>query len=944
MDLLPVSLRFPIGYSPEVLFNGSGVEGSEQTYSMELAFSPQGNLVPLWGEGGEPPLDWAEAQRPGTQPLQGTTRWAAAVAKAFAAGQPQGLFALAAERPAGPLSPSVAYFRDFAAHYLSELCQTPEVAGAQVASVPVPDPRWLADFVAGAPPIKGGEYLSVERLARLWKELDAWVVGEISKDGDGLAGFLQRRAPLWHQVGRVCFHLAENRADQECPFAFLATYAVGVGPGGRVRYQPLSGALREFAGTRNRKALARLLAPVHAASQHSALVRELVESGDIYHPLAWTPRQAYQFLTEVPAFEQCGIVVRLPDWWKKRPRPRVTVTIGQKQQTRLGADTLLDFRVRVALGDAELTEAEWRQLLDGEDGLVLLRGQWVEVDRQKLQQALAHWKQIEEKADSGLSFIEGMRLLAGLPAEFASDSPQLEAAREWAFVQAGQWLASVLAGLRDPAALDSAASPPGLQTTLRPYQLVGYRWLRFLSGLGLGACLADDMGLGKTVQVLALFLARKQEGANKPSLLVLPASLLANWKAEIRRFAPALRVRFVHPSEGNGQDNPADNPSALAGVDLVATSYGMLLRQQWLFDISWGLVVLDEAQAIKNPSARQTQAVKRLRADARIVLTGTPVENRLTDLWSLFDFLNPGLLASQKRFKDFLKALDNRTENRYAPLRNLVQPYILRRLKTDPRIIDDLPEKTEVRAWCGLSKRQAALYTQLVEQLAREIQNQQGMQRRGRVLACLMRLKQLCNHPSQLVGDGRFDPDESGKFQRLAEIAEEIASRQEKALVFTQFREMTEPLAEFLARIFGRPGLVLHGSTAVGRRKQLVDQFQRDDGPPFFVLSLKAGGTGLNLTAATHVIHFDRWWNPAVENQATDRAFRIGQGRNVLVHKFVCRGTVEERIDALIEEKTQLAAEILEGGAERLLTEMPDEELIRFVSLDLNAASAEETS
>jgi SNF2 family DNA or RNA helicase len=376
----------------------------------------------------------------------------------------------------------------------------------------------------------------------------------------------------------------------------------------------------------------------------------------------------------------------------------------------------------------------------------------------------------------------------------------------------------------------------------------------------------------------------------------------------------------------------------LSDVDLVVTTYGMLLRQEWLVETKWRLAILDEAQAIKNPDARQTKTVKRLKADARIALTGTPVENRLSDLWSLFDFLCPGLLGSQGKFKKFVKQLGQREENRYGPLRNLVQPYILRRLKTDRRIIDDLPEKVEVRAFCGLSKRQAAMYSKMVQELAETLESVDGMKRRGIVLAYLMRLKQLCNHPSQLLGDGRYLPDESGKFARLEEICEEIASRQERALVFTQFREMTEPLTGFLTRVFGRPGLVLHGDTAVKRRQSLVDQFQRDDGPPFFVLSLKAGGTGLNLTAASHVIHFDRWWNPAVENQATDRAFRIGQKRNVLVHKFVCRGTIEERIDALIDEKRQLASDLLEGGAEKLLTEMNDAELIRFVSLDVARA------
>ncbi len=901
---------------------------------MELAFSPQGRITAL---GATDSASEASGLPPSSAADPGLDR----VARAFAASQAEGLWALAAERFEGPLAPSLAFWRGFAGRYLTELCHTPEVAGVAMGPIPPPDAAELAAFVVNAPPMQGAEYLAEAPLARLWNELDQWVRREVAACGE-LAGFLRQRAPLWHQVGRVCFHLAENRRDEANPFAFLATYAASVGAGGRIRYQPLRGALREFAGAKNKKALLRLLSPIHAASQKSALVKDLVESGDIYQPLAWTPREAYRFLQEAPRFEECGIVVRLPDWWKKRPRPRITVTIGDQKQSSLGAEHLLDFRVQRALGDLELTDAEWRELMSAEDGLVLLRGQWVEVDRQKLQEALDHWKRIEQQTQDGVSFIEGMRLLAGVPADLDAD-PGLGEPREWAFVRAGQWLGDVLAKLRDPTALGQTKAVPGPLATLRPYQQLGVDWLRFLARLGLGACLADDMGLGKTIQVLGLLSALKHEKAGKPSLLVLPASLLANWKAEIARFAPALRARFVHPSEdsGNGSAGNGARPR-LDQVDVVLTTYGMLLRQEWLFEVPWRLVVLDEAQAIKNPTARQTKAAKRLQADARIALTGTPVENRLGDLWSLFDFLNPGLLGSQTKFKEFVKRLGSREENRYGPLRNLVKPYILRRLKTDRRVIDDLPDKTEVRAWCSLSKRQAALYAKLVEELSDALRGTEGMKRRGLVLAYLMRLKQLCNHPSQLVGDGRFAPDESGKFARLAEICDEIASRQEKALVFTQFREMTEPLAGFLAAIFGRPGLVLHGSTAVGRRKALVDAFQRDDGPPFFVLSLKAGGTGLNLTAASHVIHFDRWWNPAVENQATDRAFRIGQRRNVLVHKFVCRGTVEERIDAMIEEKTQLASEILEGGAEKMLTEMTDAELIRFVSLDVAAAALED--
>ncbi len=410
---------------------------------------------------------------------------------------------------------------------------------------------------------------------------------------------------------------------------------------------------------------------------------------------------------------------------------------------------------------------------------------------------------------------------------------------------------------------------------------------------------------------------------------------------------------IVHPSEGITEAG-----DAASDCDLVITTYTMLTRLEWLRGRDWRLVVLDEAQAIRNSGTRQSRAVKDLRAEGRIALTGTPVENRLSDLWSLFDFLNPGLLGGAKAFgrlaKQMAEGASHPSElkagspgspastggaNPYGPLRTLVRPYILRRLKTDKRVIADLPEKSEVNAYCGLSRRQAVLYEQAVRELAAAVDQADGIRRRGIVLASLTRLKQICNHPSQWTGDNGYAADDSGKFARLGEICEELAERQEKALVFTQFREITAPLADFLARVFGRPGLVLHGETAVGKRRELVEAFQRDDGPPFFVLSLKAGGTGLNLTAASHVIHFDRWWNPAVENQATDRAFRIGQKRNVLVHKFICRGTVEEKIDELIAQKTSLARDLLDGGSEALLTEMSNAELLRFVALDIGKAT-----
>jgi non-specific serine/threonine protein kinase len=867
--------------------------------------------------------------------------WEKRVIEGFRASASAGIFSLAATRPDRPPHPSLQFWREVAGVYLAALCRRPEAAGDDPAPIPPPHGDELRHLILAAPPMRGGEYLSSEVLTRLWDNVDVGVRGDVAAEGKGLSGWLKAHAPLWHQVGRVSFHLAENRRDPERPFAFLATYAPRLSATGRVQYLPLARALEEYAGEGNRAALVRLLAPVQTAAGKSRLVREMVESREVFQPLAWNPAEAYRFLRDVPSMEESGLLVHLPDWWRARPRPRVAVTIGTTQKERLDLSTLLDFRVELALGDKKITEEELRSLMASGDPLVQLRGEWVEVDREKLRAALEHWRRIRsECGGDGISFLEGMRLLAGTSRDLGGREAGPELDREWQTVRAGKWLSGMLAGLRDPALLEAVRKPGELRGTLRHYQEEGLAWLWFLTRLGLGACLADDMGLGKTIQVLALLLTLKQQAPGRPSILVLPASLLGNWKAEIACFSPSLVTRFIHPSEtptGEIEAIGADPGSALAGVDLVLTTYGTLLRQEWLRREEWRLAILDEAQAIKNPGARQTRAVKELRAEARIVLTGTPVENRLSDLWSLFDFLSPGLLGSTARFKGFVKEMNDGGAG-YAPLRSLVGPYILRRLKTDRLIIPDLPDKAEVKAYCGLSKRQAALYARVVEELAASLGSSEGIGRKGLVLATLMRLKQICNHPSQILGDGLFDPAESGKFERLGELAEEIASRQEKVLVFTQFREMTDPLAVFLAGIFGRQGLILHGGTAVKRRQALVDDFQREEGPPYFVLSLKAGGTGLNLTAASHVIHFDRWWNPAVETQATDRAFRIGQRKSVLVHPFVCRGTVEERIDALIEEKKGLAREILGAGAETLLTEMSDADLLRTVALNVERA------
>jgi superfamily II DNA or RNA helicase len=895
--------------------------------SLEIALSPAGRLS-------------VERVSPDDDETGREDRWAERLEKAFAASTAEGLLLTDTEASVASsklLSPSLGYWRNFARSYLERLCQA---SGGEEAGAAPPLEAHAAELagpVLQAPPMRGGEFLTADLLAAIWRGLGERITRDTA--AIGLAAWLKRHHPHWHTVGRVTFHLAENKRDEQRPFAFLATYTHRVSAQGKPQHLPLARALREYQA--NQVALNALLAPVERAVERSGLARELFESRRIFQPLAWTPAEAHRFLKEAPALEESGLLVRLPDWWKRgQPaRPRVQVKVGQQPGGGLlGLSSMMDFSVELSLDGETLTQGEWEEITRAKAGLALLRGKWVEIDPERLKEVLEHWRKVEASRGEGVSFLEGMRLLAGAAGN-GGDAANEDAAqaqsvtRDWAQVVAGSWLRDTLAAMRDPAALAGFDPERGLQARLRPYQSDGVRWLHFLTRLGLGACLADDMGLGKTIQTIALLLQLKREkntlpgrvkqtaAASPPSLLVAPASLLANWKAEIAR---------------------------LAGQDLVVTTYAILSRLPWLLERDWSLVILDEAQAIKNPAARQTRAVKALRARGRIALTGTPVENRLGDLWSLFDFINPGLLGSATEFGRWVKKLTGDNQRHFAPLRELTGPYILRRLKSDKKIIADLPDKTEVTAWCSLTKTQATLYEQSVRELAKRLDDGElaGIQRRGLVLAFLMRFKQICNHPSQWLGDGAFDPSESGKFARLRELSEEIAARQERVLVFTQFRELTAPLADCLGGVFGRPGLVLHGSTPVRERQRLVECFQGEDGPPFFVLSLKAGGTGLNLTAASHVIHFDRWWNPAVENQATDRAFRIGQKRNVLVHKFACRGTVEEKINALIEEKKALATELLGGGENgdagaALLTEMADAELLQFVALDFKSALAD---
>jgi SNF2 family DNA or RNA helicase len=675
------------------------------------------------------------------------------------------------------------------------------------------------------------------------------------------------------------------------------------------------------------------------------LLAELGRASRVYPEIARGLRQArpcaldldadgarHLLSTAAPALDEAGFGVLLPAWWDRRRRLGLVLSAHTPvdgvvaRKAKFGKGQLMEFRWRLAVGDDTLTDDEIAALAATKAPLVRLRGQWVAVDPDQLKR--------------GLDFLKrgpaGQKTAADILALAASHPDDAGTPLPVTSVTADGWLGDLLRG--DLSGVLRPVPPPdGFGAQLRPYQQRGLSWLAFLSSLGLGACLADDMGLGKTVQMLALeATARAREPASRPTLLLCPMSLVGNWQREAARFAPGLRVYAHH---GGGRLHGEQLREMLGQTDLVVTTYATATRDiDELADLAWQRVVLDEAQAIKNSLSRSAKAAKRLRAEHRVALTGTPVENRLAELWSIMDFLNPGMLGSPELFRARY-AIPVERHGLTEPaerLRTITRPYVLRRLKTDPAIISDLPEKIETRQYCRLTAEQASLYQSVVDDMMEKIEQSDGIERRGNVLAAMAKLKQVCNHPAQLLHDRSAVGQRSGKVIRLEEILEEILAEGDKVLCFTQFTEFAELLLPHLAARFGTDVAYLYGGTPKVRRDELVVRFQSHGGPPIFLLSLKAGGTGLNLTAASHVIHLDRWWNPAVENQATDRAFRIGQKRNVQVHKFICTGTLEEKIDEMIEEKKALADLVMRDG-ESWLTELSTSDLRDLFELSKEA-------
>ncbi|HEY3992585.1 MAG TPA: DEAD/DEAH box helicase [Ktedonobacteraceae bacterium] len=649
-----------------------------------------------------------------------------------------------------------------------------------------------------------------------------------------------------------------------------------------------------------------------------------------------TLEEAFAFLKESAwVLGDAGYTVIVPAWWtpegRRRTKLRLKTSARSSKGTsttapgRLSLDTIIAYQYQLAVGGQPVTEEEWQQLVNAKTPLVQFRGQWMELDRDKMQQLLEFW-QTHQGEEPEISLQDMLKL----GTESADDL-------EW---DQDQTLQDMLARLHDKNAFAPIADPPALQATLRDYQRRGVAWLQYLENLGLNPCLADDMGLGKTMQIIACLLKEREDVQELPATLIIaPTSVIGNWRKEIERFAPRLRTH-VHQGGARLKDKQAFTEICQTR-DVVLTSFALArLDEKLLQSQKWHRVVVDEAQNIKNPQAAQTRAILKLPTRHRLALTGTPVENRLRDLWSIFNFLNPGYLGKEAQFRKTFE-LPIQKENdvvKSETLKKLVEPFILRRVKTDKRIIDDLPDKIEQKMYCTLSPEQASLYEAVVKDVEEQLEAAEGIQRKGLILSTLLKLKQICNHPAQFLQDSSpFTAERSHKLQRFGEMLEEVMETGESALIFTQFTEIGGALERYLEHQLHYNTYYLHGGTSVARREQMVTEFQDPETEPsIFILSLRAGGVGLNLTKANHVFHFDRWWNPAVEDQATDRAFRIGQRKNVFVHKFVAMGTMEERIDEMIEDKKRISSLIV-GADESWLTELDNETFKDLITLRRSA-------
>lgn len=789
----------------------------------------------------------------------------------------------------------------------------------------LPTQQECLKFIEQIPPITGEEYLHAEVIRQWFFELSRYIENQLTEQNLSISEWLKNLGEPWNQLGKVFFHLAENKDDTSGtkPFAFLATVAHQSNADDQVRHLPLHAAIKLYGN--HHPSLLSLLQPLQKAASHSPFLQHLLDSKKIYLPQAWSALDAYQFLQDSSQFEQSGIIVRMVNLWKKSPpKLQLAITAETKEEgtksahaTGVSVHSLLRFSIHSHLVGQELSEEELNELLAQGTGLIRFKGEWIQIDSEKIRQLMSRWQYaIGMMNRMGIPLVQGLRILVGGKVEKSLNLPESD---DDCQLLPGKHLENFLMQLRNSSSISSIL-PDDYNRLLRPYQIEGVAFLYKLTSCGLGACLADDMGLGKTLQAIVWLdiLRRSGELEQNPALIVVPASLLNNWKEEIARFAPDLSLCIYH-----GAGRQKWHPASVKCKHILITTYDVVRTDEELASLTFSAIILDEAQAIKNVDSARARAVMGLQSSRRVALSGTPIENNLLELWSLMEFLNPGLCGSKKGFREFTSSL----QGNFAPLRKLVRPFILRRMKSDPQLIPDLPDKIEVPVYCSLSSEQVALYHSQIQLLHSILDEPDPSTRIRLILPILARLKQICNHPAQFQGTEDYLPERSGKFKRLKELCASIAARQEKVLIFTQFRSIIPYLHELVSEVFSRTGLTIHGDTPIGQRQNIVSAFQQETGPPFCILSLRAAGTGLTLTQASHVIHFDRWWNPAVENQASDRAYRIGQHRNVMVHKMICQGTIEERIEAMLYSKKQLASDLFDVQSENWLASLSSDEL-----------------
>lgn len=765
----------------------------------------------------------------------------------------------------------------------------------------------INEIIEETPYIIGSENICKKWLIDLFNKLNEIFYDEINDFDGSTSEYFQKHNRNIQIPSRIYFHLVENTKSNDYPFAFLATYTAL--KDNRIVYYPLKYALEEFKN--DKKRLNKLISSITDVSKDSSFIKKLVDKGEIFHPLNFSEEDAFTFLKELVIYENNGIVCRIPNWWVTRDSSnKISIDLQEKIQEGMGfmnPYAIITLAPSMIYNGIEITKAEIMQLLNQNEGLAHIKGKWIENNHQKLEELLENY---EYYSQDGTSLSEILQIISGIKESECNNQIVIEFARK-------DWLKQFIN--KQFFSVNENVIGSNFKGELRPYQFDAFKWLYGMNKLNFGVCLADDMGLGKTIEVLS-FLDKYKEENGKNVLLIVPASLIENWKHEIEKFTPELDY-FVLKGNKNitiGKTNSF----------LTITTYQTAAKSDYLDTINWDLIILDEAQAIKNYETITTRKIKSLKSRMRIALTGTPIENNLLNLWSIFDFINPGLLGTRKQFKEFSKTLETDVEQ-FKNLKVLIEPFILRRLKSDKSIINDLPEKIETDVYINLTKNQIILYKNRIDELEQQMNaSKSEFEAKGKVLNAIMSLKQICNHPSQYLGKMDYQLEESGKFVELKNICENIFEKREKVLVFTQFKEIIPALNNMLKDIFKIEGYCIDGDTTLSVRDKYVNSFQNDD-IPYMILSVKTGGVGLNLTAAQNVIHFDRWWNPAVEDQATDRTYRIGQKENVSVFKFITADTIEEIINEMLKVKKDLADKYINSVDGNVMNKLSSQEILK---------------